>query len=39
MIRSIKSEDHHKGSHLPTDLYGEFFFVKDTLDAAGGVQV
>jgi len=39
MIRAIKSEDHHKGSHLPTDLSGEFFFVKDTLDAAGGVQV
>ena len=32
-------KDHHRGSHLPTDLYGEFFFAKDTLDAEGGVQV
>ena len=27
------------GAPLPNDLYGEFFFVKDTLDSDGGVQV
>ena len=39
MIKSINSHTHQKRSHLPHDLYGEFFFVKDTLNAEGGVQV
>ena len=39
MIQAIKSPKHAESKNTPGDLYGEFFFAKNTLDAEHGVQV